>query len=357
MIRRIGLHVLFWTTYLFLKTYISVFLINYSYFELDLATRIMKGILPELIVLPPKLLMAYYIMYSIIPRMGTKSKWKLVAELIVLVSISLVMYSLLLKYIVFPMVHNEQFPEGTLTENISRFIWRLLDILTVVGVACTFNLLRKQIRDTKRQQVLTREKLQSELNYLRAQTNPHFLFNTLNSIYALARKQSPQTPQVVMQLSKLMRYMLYECREKLVPLENEWKVIEDYVELERLRYGDRVRVILEKKPSESRTMIAPLLLLPIVENAFKHGAGNNQGVTHILVELEEEHGFLKFKVENNIEAASQSLPNSSGIGLQNVKRQLELLYPDHTMEASRLNGTFTTTIQLPIHDEIAVPHR
>src|SRR4030095_11343285 len=146
-----GLHVLLWVTYLFLKTYLSVFLINYSYFDLDLTTRIMKGFLPELIVLPPKLLMAYYIMYSIIPRMSTKWRWKLVAELIVLILISLLMYSMLLKYIVMPMVHNEELPQGTITENISRFIWRLLDILTVVGIACTFKLLRKQIHDAKRQ--------------------------------------------------------------------------------------------------------------------------------------------------------------------------------------------------------------
>src|SRR6185295_19904481 len=112
MIRRIGLHILFWVTYLFLKTYISVFLINYSYFDLDLTTRILKGFLPELIVLPSKLLMAYYIMYSIIPRMSTRSKWKLVAELVVLIFISLLMYSMLLKYIVMPMIHNEQLPAG-----------------------------------------------------------------------------------------------------------------------------------------------------------------------------------------------------------------------------------------------------
>jgi sensor histidine kinase YesM len=359
MIRRIGLHILFWLTYLFLKTYISVFLINYSYFDLDITTRILKGFLPELIVLPPKLLMAYYIMYSIIPRMNKRSTWVLITELLILIFISLVMYTMLLSYIVMPFIHNEQLPEGTVTENISRIIWRLLDMLTVVGAACTFTLLRKQIRAAKRQQELIQEKLQSELNYLRAQTNPHFLFNTLNSIYALARKQSPETSQVVMQLSKLMRYMLYDCREKLVPLENEWRVIEDYVELERLRYGDRVRVNLEKKVSQSMAMISPLMLLPIVENAFKHGAGNNPGMTNIRIELREENGNVQFKVENSIETTlpSQSLSDSSGIGLKNVKRQLELLYPEHSMEASRVNGTFTTTIKLHLHDEAAMPHR
>src|SRR5689334_19150185 len=127
--RRIGLHILFWVTYLFLKTYISVFLINYSYFSLDLETRILKGFLPELIVLPAKLLMAYYIMYSIIPRLGSKPKWQLPVELFVLIFISLLIYTLLLNYIVFPYIHNEQLPAGTVTENISRQIWRLLDML------------------------------------------------------------------------------------------------------------------------------------------------------------------------------------------------------------------------------------
>jgi LytS/YehU family sensor histidine kinase len=112
-------------------------------------------------------------------------------------------------------------------------------------------------------------------------TNPHFLFNTLNSIYALSRKQSEQTPEVVLQLSKLLRYMLYECKEPFVPLEKEWRIIEDYIALEKLRYSDRVEAVMKNDILRSDIMIAPLLFLPLVENAFKHGAGNNRNHTDI----------------------------------------------------------------------------
>ena len=202
-------------------------------------------------------------------------------------------------------------------------------MLTVVGVACTFKLMRKQARDAKKEQQLVREKLQSELNFLRAQTNPHFLFNTLNSIYALSRRQSPQTPDVVMQLSKLLRYMLHECREPFVPLEREWKVIEDYVALEKLRYGNRVNVNMTKENVNGSFLVAPLLFLPLVENAFKHGAGNNRHHTEISIDMKQHNGSLDFLVKNNFEITDEDPDRSFGIGLQNVKRQLELLYPGH----------------------------
>jgi sensor histidine kinase YesM len=129
--------------------------------------------------------------------------------------------------------------------------------------------------------------------------NPHFLFNTLNSIYALARKQSPQTADAVVQLSKLLRYMLYECKEPFVLLEKEWKIVEDYVALEKLRYGDRVHVIINRDLNGSQPVIAPLLLLPLVENAFKHGAGKNRNHTNISVDLKASGEYLEFSVENN----------------------------------------------------------
>jgi LytS/YehU family sensor histidine kinase len=207
-------------------------------------------------------------------------------------------------------------------------------------------------------QELIQEKLQSELNFLRAQTNPHFLFNTLNSIYALARKQSSQTPEVVMQLSKLLRYMIHECKEPFVPLEKEWKIIEDYVGLEELRFGDRIHVKMTKQENGSGEMIAPLLLLPLVENAFKHGAGNNRDHTEILIDLKKENCKLHFSVENNFETANGLQEKSSGIGLQNVKRQLELLYPDHSMSIENSDGRFKVSISLKsMHDGVELSDR
>lgn len=357
MKNRIGLHVLFWGTYLFLKTYVDVFLINYSYFDLAWGARIAKSFLPEAILLLPKMLIAYFLMYYLIPQMGKEKWWRLIAEALAMMALSLLIYHGLMQLVILPLIHHEVPEQNSVSEGISRFIWRMLDILTVTGAACTLSLLRKQLQDAKREQQLIREKLQSELNFLRAQTNPHFLFNTLNSIYALARKQAPETAQVVMQLSKLLRYMLHECKETFVPLDKEWKVIEDYIDLEKIRYGARVEVNCHTSVSNLQAPVAPLLLLPVVENAFKHGAGNNRGKTTISISLEEQNGHLIFEVKNNLEKENEAAAaeTASGIGLANVKRQLELLYPVHTFEAFRSNSTFTTLITFQWNEKTALP--
>jgi two-component system, LytTR family, sensor kinase len=343
MIRRIALHVVFWVVYLAINIYVEVFLINYSYFQLDMGTRIMKALIPELLLLPAKLLMAYTIMYWILPRLNSIARWKNVFVLIMVTVVSLGWYHLMLTRVIYPIVNHEVFPESTFMENITRSIYRLLDLLTIVGIACTFKLLRQQTKDAKKKQELIREKLQSELNFIRSQTNPHFLFNTLNSIYALARKQSPQTSEVVMQLSKLLRYMIHECKEPFVPLEKEWKIIEDYVNLEKLRYGNRVQVQMNNQIIPNGEMIAPLLLLPLVENAFKHGAGNNRDHTEILINLDQKNDELHFKVENNV-GDNRNEKGGGGIGLKNVKRQLELLYPHHSFNIDNQNGKFTVNL-------------
>ena len=318
----------------------------------------MKALIPELLVLPPKLFMAYSTMYFILPRFDRTKWWRVILEVSIIFSISLVMYHFILNYIIYPKIYKEPIPDSSLPQYVSRLIWRLLDMITVVGVACTFKLLRQQVKDARMKQELIQEKLQSELNFLRAQTNPHFLFNTLNSIYALARKQSSQTPEVVMQLSKLLRYMIHECKEPFVPLEKEWKIIEDYVGLEKLRFGDRINVKMTKQENGSGEMIAPLLLLPLVENAFKHGAGNNRDHTEILIDLKKENAKLHFSVENNFETVNGLQEKSGGIGLQNVKRQLELLYPDHSMNIENSNGKFKVSISLKsMHDAIELSDR
>jgi len=149
-----------------------------------------------------------------------------------------------------------------------------------------------------------------------------------------------------MQLSKLLRYMIHECKEPFVSIDKEWKVIEDYVSLEKLRYGDRVEVRMNRHSASNGEMIAPLLFLPLVENAFKHGAGNNRDHTQIIIDLKKEESGLNFMVENNFEANGNEKEKSSGIGLQNVKRQLELLYPHHSMDIENSNGKFIVRISL-----------
>jgi hypothetical protein len=174
MLKRIALHVAFWLSYLALKTYMGVFLMNTTWFNLDMETRIVKAFMPELIVLLPKLLMAYTIMYFIIPRMNKVRRWQVIAEVALLTIVSLSMYHVLLRNVLYPVFYKETPPDSTFSEGISRFIWRLLDMLAIVGTACTFKLLRKQVHDAEKEKQLVREKLQSELNFLRAQNQSSF---------------------------------------------------------------------------------------------------------------------------------------------------------------------------------------
>lgn len=195
-----------------------------------------------------------------------------------------------------------------------------------VIIASTF---AKTVSDWMRQQrykqELENKNLQSELNFLRAQIDPHFLFNTLNSLYALTLKQSPQAPDLVLKLSEIMRYMLYECNERFVFLENELNYIRNYVELEKIRLGGKTEVGLQIEGNTDGVMIAPLLFVCFIENAFKHGVGKKigKGKVNIIIHIDEQE--IDFRIVNSKPEIAQSF-KQGGIGMSNVKRRLELIY-------------------------------
>ncbi len=171
--------------------------------------------------------------------------------------------------------------------------------------------------------------MQSELNFLRSQINPHFLFNTLNNLYALTLKKSDDAPQIVLKLSEMMRYMLYECNERRVLLSKELSYIKNYLDLERLRQPDKVDIQFEVKGHIFEQKIAPLLLIPFIENSFKHGLNNQILEGFVLIELTVDNQRLEFKISNS-KAPSQPKSThrkSGGIGLVNVRRRLNLIYP------------------------------
>ncbi|MDX1942786.1 MAG: histidine kinase, partial [Saprospiraceae bacterium] len=228
---------------------------------------------------------------------------------------------------------------------VDRLIFTFIDIGTVVAVAVALKLTRFRLQSREREQELIREKLQSELQFLRAQTNPHFLFNTLNNIYALARRESPQTAELVIRLSKLLRFMLYECNKPTIPLLDEVKIIQDLIELEKLRYNGRLQIHYEENIDNPNQAIAPLLLLPFVENAFKHGVGENRFLTKIDIRLLAKDDQLIFEIINDKEPDSGI--NEIGLGLKNVKRQLELLYPDaHELNIENNSDSFIVKLIL-----------
>ncbi len=189
------------------------------------------------------------------------------------------------------------------------------------------------------------EKANSELQFLKTQLNPHFLFNSLNAIYSLSAKNSKDTSEAIINLSELMRYMLYEADKDLVPLVKELEYIKNYVQLQRLRLSDSVNVKLKISGEDRDKVIPPLLFISFIENAFKYGT-DYEGKTHVEINLFIENGSINFRVENKIGTFRKQNKNS-GVGLENIKNRLKLLYPaSHKLEVKNDGETYIVTLKL-----------
>ncbi|HEY0680506.1 MAG TPA: histidine kinase [Chitinophagaceae bacterium] len=199
-----------------------------------------------------------------------------------------------------------------------------------------------------------KEKVQIELKALRAQINPHFFFNTLNSIYSMALEKDDRLPTTVLQLSDLMRYFLYESRGELVPLEKEIIVLKDFISLQKLRSHQTLETSTDIQVNSDGLKIAPLLLITFVENAFKHGAKGNTGKTYVHLSLKTESDTLNFRLENNLGAADATMEtDQKGVGLENVKRRLELLYPGkYKLETGEQGNSFVVQLYLQMQQHV-----
>ncbi|HMG69346.1 MAG TPA: histidine kinase [Chitinophagaceae bacterium] len=196
------------------------------------------------------------------------------------------------------------------------------------------------------------EKQEAELNYLKSQTNPHFLFNTLNNIYSLAKDKSDLAPQSILQLSKILRFMLYETAGEFIPVEKELKIISDYVALEKLRYDESLRINFNYDVEDMKQAIPPLLLIPLVENAFKHGASETTRDPFVDIHLSLEDRRLNFVVKNSIDDSVEGNEIKESIGLSNLRRQLELLYKEHELSVRRDLRTFTAHLKINLASHV-----
>lgn len=214
------------------------------------------------------------------------------------------------------------------TVNNQTFI--LLSTYLVGAGSSIYFVVTDWVRSQKVKQELKNETLQSELKFLKSQINPHFLFNTLNSLYALTLKKSDLAPEIVLRLSEMMRYMLYECNEKQVPLEKEINYVVNYLELEKLRHGAKMDVKFNQEGKSDGLYIAPLMFIPFIENSFKHGISQHTRDSYVNINMKIQPTQLDLIIENSKAPTmpGSSLRKSGGIGLVNVKRRLDLLYPD-----------------------------
>ncbi|MBV9963494.1 MAG: histidine kinase [Parafilimonas sp.] len=228
-------------------------------------------------------------------------------------------------------------------------VYNISPYLFIIASSTAYFVLLERQYNLKLSQERETENLKSELLFLRSQVSPHFMFNVLNNMVALARKKSDLLEPSLIKLSSLMRYMLYETDEQKVPLEREVEYIQSYNDLQQQRFGKNVKVCASFNISHG-CEIEPMLLIPFVENAFKHGTGIIDDA-QIKIELKENNGLLQFLVSNKYnDAANGSKDKDSGIGLNNVKRRLNLLYgQNHALLINKNDGWFTVSLQINLH--------
>lgn len=308
-----------------------------------------------------KALVVYYSIYSIIPRWSEhqsnmtskplqvteRSSLRYLMEFIFVLLAGAFLMRLMVQYVIWLYVFPGEERILTFASLLGRYLYSLFDLIPVTLVAVSVKLVQLRINALKQETILVQEKIKSELQYLKAQTHPHFLFNTLNGIYALSRKQDARTPAAIMNLSKILRYMLYETSHRTNFIRDELQLISDYIALQKLRFQDHLTISYVKDVEDEDAGISPLLLLPLVENAFKH---NNGLDTHIDIRVSEAKAILKFSISNTLSGEPDDHPLiKDGIGLSNIKRQLAILYKEYTFSAYKTDSDFIVDLMIKLN--------
>ena len=343
MNNRIVLHILFWLAYVVTESYFEFAWLSGG--TTPAVDRLWMAVLGELTQLPVKILLSYFTIYLVNKLSATTRKPVLIVLAgIVAFAIGIIVQRILIIRFILPDIYHEKVdPKFMLLWG--RIISTFIDIAFVVGIAVAAKQFRLAQRAREKEKSLVKEKLEAELKFLRTQTNPHFLFNTLNNIYALARKKSDDTADVVMKLSKLLRFMLYESKKDNISISEELKMLNDYIELEKIRYNERLTIRFNRSIDDDAHPIAPLILLPFVENAFKHGAGETRFTSFIAISAQLQKGRLNFIVENSKDDDGEDTITEN-IGLSNVRRQLQLMYPEHNLDIQIQKDVFKINLTI-----------
>jgi two-component system LytT family sensor kinase len=223
----------------------------------------------------------------------------------------------------------------------------IFQLLFYAAIGTSYRLISDRMREDEQTKEQENERLKSELSFLRSQISPHFMFNVLNSVVSLSRRKPEMVEPVVVKLSELMRYMIYETNDSIVPISKELTYLTSYIDLQKIRFGEDIQIDFKHEIGPTSSSIEPMLLIPFVENAFKHGVGFIENPT-IEIELTDTAKELSFRVANKKGGlVNETKDESSGIGLANVKRRLELLYPNnHSLIVSDSDTDFEITLTI-----------
>lgn len=337
-------HVVFWGILLFCYTLVMK----------DGYSSIYESFYRNFILLLPQVIASYYLIYFLNPRFLYKKKYMLFAVLFIIGTyVFSILARVLVIYVVEELYREPPFIQETFFE-ISTDLKRLYSeffykVYLPVFLFASAKLIKERFEEKNRSELLKKEKAIAELNFMKAQIHPHFLFNTLNNLYVLTLKKSDQASDVVLKLSEMLDYMLYKCNGNSVTIDEEIQLIQNYIDLEELRYGDRLELVFNKNIDDSQTQIAPLILVSFIENAFKHGASGTVAIPKIKIEISVKNKQLLFSILNTKPSLVQKdFTNfKKGIGLVNTNSQLQLLYPNkHSMEVIEDSNSYFVKLQI-----------
>jgi len=266
---------------------------------------------------------------------------------LVYLAIGLVLYRIFLNLISWPLIMNHS-PDFYVFDHVLS-AYSFLKVITPLSLLFGVISVVKSYQIRLQNEALEKEKYKAELKYLRAQINPHFLFNTLNSLYVLALDKSEYTPKAIAKLSSLFRYVLKNSLEEYVRLDIEMKILRDYVDLEQLRYSEKLNLEFKMEVINGNCLIPSLILLPFVENVFKHGVSEAVDDIFAMVHLKQRKEYVELYCENTFDSVCMAKTNESGQGIQNVLQRLELIYKDqYHYQQQILENRYCVTMRIPV---------
>lgn len=331
-------HIIFWLGYFIFNV------IRFGSLNDDYWYSVKSNLLVEF---PLNIIITYFTIYYLIPKYILKKKY---IQFFFYFTSSLTLFYFLKTGLTYFLVTKNIWPEEEGIRKAFTFnhiVEVTIGYIYVVTFVSAIKLTYDWINEKRRNEELKKIQLQTELNFLKNQIQPHFFFNTLNNLYALVIAKSDTAPDVVLKLSEIMQYVLYEAKEAKVNMLKSLNYTMNYLDLEKIRYGDKVKSSIDIKGNIDNIDVPPLLFLPFIENCFKHGTQNNDD---IIVEIYFEiiGNFLYFTVENTFDNQNIT-PTNHGIGIQNVKRRLQLLYPGNFMLKNEIKeNKYIVNLKIPV---------
>jgi sensor histidine kinase YesM len=342
---RVGRHVLFWVVcWLFMGFIYGFYYIEQNKRDFSISYT------ESFLFLPQHMLLSYGIIYFVLPRYIFKSKyWKGLAAVFSLIILAAILSPVILNLVIAPVREAYSLPVRKITI-FHSFMGGLRGSMTIAGFAVAIKLVKYWYFKKAENEILEKEKLKAELALLRGQLQPHFIFNTLNSIYSLSIKKSEHTSEAILKLSELMRYMVSDCNGSTIPLAKEVQSLRNFIELGKTRFRERIDITTNIAGNFENKKIAPLIFLPFLENSFKYGTNEMLEHAWISLDLTVKGNSLKFKLINGKSPQTGDVKRvSSGIGLQNVKKRLDMLYPSaYELRINETEDTFMVQLSLQL---------